>query len=398
MEFEHIIKRLDALEKEHIKDKEIIIAYKERIASLETSISAANKQIKSLSQQITDMNFAATTARFDQFDEMLARQRADLNKVLVGNEKTSQRREKEAAKRHAAQLQEISKSVADLKKTFTPGEYDKKFKERANEFTRLVTSISELNKRIDEAVGQNQDIHLAIKAIEEARRTDLKRVADIQGEITAVRKRAEDGRDKIKITADSIRNIDTRINELLNSEYERKQAQTAFIEQQSLAQVDRERMWKEWLGKVDAFQKDASGIDAQIQVLDDALRGAKKAQETYFELNTKLERRILEITEMQRLAEERLRQEWISFKADDQKRWTGYTLSSEEAFRDIRKDSFKYDTRIKPLEDIVQVLQDQIHQITDATERQLQELMNVTHEWMTSYERIMGHNKKVKSK
>ncbi len=396
MEFEQIIKRLDWIEKEHNKDKEVIVAYKERIASLETSINAANKQIKALSQQITDMNFDAATARFDQFDEMLARQRADLNKVLEENEKQSRQREKEAVKRHQTQLEEISKSVAELKKTFTPGEYDKKFKERANELNRVYTSISELGKRIDEVASTDQEIRLAIKAIEEARRTDLKRVADIQGEITAVRKRSEEGREKIKITADGIRNIDTRITELLNSEYERKQAQTAFIEQQSLAQIDRERLWKEWLGKVDAFQKDASGLDNQIQVLDDALRGAKKAQDTYVELNTKLERRINEITEMQRLAEERLRQEWISFKADDQKRWTGYNLSSEEAFRDIRKDAFKYDQRIKPLEDIVEVLQDQIHQITDATERQLQELMNVTHEWMTSYERIMGHNKKVK--
>jgi len=396
MEFEQIIKRLDWFEKERNKDKEIIISYKEQIASLEISLKAANQQIKALSKKVEDLTVATNAARFDQFDVMLAKQRADLNKIIDENEKRSQRREKEAVRRHQLQLEEISKSVADLKKTFTPGEYDKKFKERADELHRVYTSISELEKRIDEAVDANQGIHLSIRALEEARRTDLKRVADIQGEITAVRKRAEDGREKIKVTADSIRNMDMRINELLTSEFERKQAQTAFIEQQSLSQIDRERIWKEWLGKVETFQKEASGIDSQVQVLDDALRGAKKAQETYLELNTKLERRIGEITEMQRLAEERLRQEWASFKADDQKRWTGYSLSSEEAFRDIRKDSNKYESRIKPLEDIVQVLQDQIHQITDTTEQQLQELMNVTHEWMTSYERIMGHNKKVK--
>jgi hypothetical protein len=39
-------------------------------------------------------------------------------------------------------------------------------------------------------------------------------------------------------------------------------------------------------------------------------------------------------------------------------------------------------------------LQDQLHQTTDTSEKQLQELMNVVHEWMTSYQRIMGHGKK----
>ena len=124
------------------------------------------------------------------------------------------------------------------------------------------------------------------------------------------------------------------------------------------------------------------------------MRGAKRAQEAYLELNTKLERRINEVTEMQRLAEDRLRQEWVSFKADDQKRWTGYSLSNEESFREIRKEAIKTAERIPPLGDALQVLQDQMHQTTDATEKELQELMNVIHEWMTSYQRIMGHGKK----
>ena len=98
------------------------------------------------------------------------------------------------------------------------------------------------------------------------------------------------------------------------------------------------------------------------------------------------------------LTEDRLRQEWVSFKADDQKRWTGYSLSSEESFREIRKDVQKTEGRITPLDDALQVLQDQMHQTTDATEKELQELMNVVHEWMTSYQRIMGHGKKTAKK
>ena len=43
-------------------------------------------------------------------------------------------------------------------------------------------------------------------------------------------------------------------------------------------------------------------------------------------MKQRFDRRLNEITEMQRLVEERFRQEWVSFKADDQKRWTNYTL------------------------------------------------------------------------
>ena len=135
-------------------------------------------------------------------------------------------------------------------------------------------------------------------------------------------------------------------------------------------------------------------MDSQIIDLDESIRAANRAQETYVDLNQKLERRINEITEMQRLAEERLRQEWITFKADDQKRWTGFSLSQEETLRDIRKDMNKLDEHATTVDDSMQTLQDQLHQTTDSTEQQLQELMNWAHEWLTAYERIMGHARK----
>jgi chromosome segregation ATPase len=191
-----------------------------------------------------------------------------------------------------------------------------------------------------------------------------------------------------------VRNIENRFSEILVSENERKQAQATFIEQQSLAQIDRDKAYKDWLEKVDAFKQQTATLDSQTQALDETLRAAKRAQDTYVELNQKLERRINEITEMQRLGEERLRQEWVTFKAEDQKRWTGYTLSSEEAMRDIRKTVDKYEERITAIDDVHQTLEDQLHQTTDATEQQLQELMNVAHQWLSAYERIMGHVRK----
>lgn len=391
MEFEHIIKRLDWLEKERGKDQEVIASLKGKISSLETDISVLSKQLKGLGKQITDVNVGAS--RFDQFDEMLSKHRADVNQVIEAYEKQSRRREREAVKRHQTQLEEIHKSVAELRKMFTPGEYDKKFKERAIETQRLIVGVDELKKQVSEAVDAAEAVEQAVKALDEARKNDLKRIVDIQGDVMAVRKRAEESREKYTLTMDSIRNIDSRVSELMASEVERRQAQTVFIEQQTLAQIERDRVLKDWRESVDQFKREASGLDVHVQTLDEALRGAKKAQETYIELNTKLERRINEITEMQRLAEERLRQEWVSFKADDQKRWTGYSLSSEESFRDIRKDVQKFDQRINALDDITQVIQDQLHQTTDATGQQLQELMNVIHEWMTAFERIMGHKK-----
>jgi ElaB/YqjD/DUF883 family membrane-anchored ribosome-binding protein len=255
-----------------------------------------------------------------------------------------------------------------------------------------------LKPPIDDAVRIAHEAIRTQNVFEEARRAESKRVADLQGELTALRKRIDEVRSRTDLGLDSYKNIESRIRELTLSESERKAAQIAFIEQQSIAQIDRDRSYKEWKEKFDNIKITTQAFDAQVLALEEALRKSARAQDTYTELNTKLERRINELTEMQRLAEDRIRQEWVTFKADDQKRWTGYTLSQDEGVKDVRRLVVKMEERIPPIEDLIENIQDQIHQTTSATEQQLQELMNVAHEWLSAYERIMGHGKAAKTK
>lgn len=398
MEFEQIIKRLDLIEKQQRAQKESLAVISERLDALDTSVNVVAKQVKTVAKQVNDLT--PVTKRIDQFETLVGKQRTELVKMIEEKDKAHTKAEDEIAKRFPPEIQELQKELAQLKTATAASlnEFKKVLKERSDEMQRMSNNVSDFKTHVDAAKRSNDDVVGSLKAMDEARRNDLKRIADLQGEIAAVRKRVDENRDKYTIIADGARNVENRFNELLASEQERKQAQKVFIEQQSVAQIDRERAWKGWNEKFEAFQKEASQIDVHIQALDEALRGAKKAQEIYLELNTKLERRINEVTEMQRLAEDRLRQEWITFKTDDQKRWTGYSLSSEEAFRDIRKDVVRVEEKLPPLIDVTQVLQDQIHQVTDASEKQLQEMMNVVHEWMTAYQRIMGHGKKTTKK
>jgi len=392
MEFEQIVKRLEWLDDEHRKDKAALAALEERIATLVGENKALKQQIKDVEKKVSDIG--PVNARLSQFDELLSKERADMNKTIDELEKKHIRREKDSITRYQEGIKEVTASLPKLDQSKDILELKKLIKQRADEYIKLNVAVTELKPKIDDAVRKSQDVATSNKLIEESRRQDIKRVADIQGEITSVRKRVDEFRQKTELQSDSLRNIENRFTELILSENERKKAQAAFIEQQALAEIEREKAYKGWLEKVDAFKQQTATLDSQTQALDETLPAAKGAQETYIELNQKLERRINEITEMQRLGEERLRQEWVTFKAEDQKRWTGYTLSSEEAVRDIRKTVDKYEERITAIDDANQTIQDQLHQTTDATEQQLQELMNVFHQWLTSYERIMGHVRK----
>ena len=395
MDFEQIVKRLQWLDEEHRKDKAAIIALEERIASFEGNIETVKQQIKPLDNQIAKA--LTFNARIDQFETMVSRQREDLKKLIDELDKKFQKREQEITTQHHKDIEPFHKEFAELRQELTqipPLQRD--IKARIAEEERLRQEIKALKPPIDEAMRAIEDVARAQRPYEENRKQDIKRVADLQGELVSLRARIDDVRSRSDLSADTFKVLDSRINEVILSENERRSAQSAFIEKQSIAQIDREHFYREWQEKYSEFQKQMQILDTHTTALEETLRSAKKAQETYNELNTKLERRISEVTEMQRLAEERLRQEWVTFKADDQKRWTGYTLSQDEGTKDFRREMHKIEERIDPVYDSIQTIQDQLQQTTDATEQQLQELMNVAHEWLSAYERIMGHRKTTK--
>ena len=398
MEFEQLVKRLEWLDEEHRKTRSSIITLEERMTSLESKIDTVAKQVKPLPKQIADV--ANTAARLNQFDAIFKKQREDMNKAIDDIEKRFQKREKEITQRHEKDFEPVLKVLNELRQTmdneFPPIKRD--LQTRVLEENRLRQEIQELKPPIEAAKRAAEEATIVQHAFDESRKQEAKRVADLQGDIAALRKRIEEAKAKADLNADSWKNMDIRIKELINSEAERKAAQNAFIDQQSLAHLDRERMYKEWKQRFDSITIQTETFDHQVQALEEMLRSAKRAQESYNELNVKLERRISEVTEMQRLSEDRLRQEWVTFKADDQKRWTGYTLSQDEGTKDLRRNLQKLEERIPPLDDAIQRLEDQLHQTADAAEQQLQELMNVAHEWLSAYERIMGHGKKVNSK
>ncbi len=392
MEFEQIIKKLDWLDEERRKDKATIASQKEQIAALKTSIETLSEKIKPLESAVE--NYASLAARVKQFDDFLAQQRKEMSETFAKIEKDARQREKKIIKRLEGEFPPINEAIVDIRSKIDLSDIRRDLKTRENEDLRLSAAFTELKAKFEDVVKSNKDLLYAQNLYEENRRQDIKRLSDTQGEIIALRKRLDEEREKRQLDADSLKNIETRVAEVLASEHKRKREQSEFFDKLSIEQIDRERAWKEWIAEANKFNEKTELLEEHLQASDEATRAAKKAEEAYAEISQKLERRVHEIVEMQRLAEDRLRQEWVTFKAEDQKRWTGYGLTQDETMKNLKKSIEKIEPRITALDDIFQTLQDQLHQSTDITERQMQELMNWAHEWLTASERVMGHTRK----
>lgn len=389
MELEDLAKRVEWLEKELRKDRGLIADLTEKLAAHENDAGLMQGRIKEVNDNVS--RFTPIAARLDQFDLLVAQHRNEITKAIEDMENRRIKLEREAETRRRGEQDAINKSFIEIRSTLDVlPEFKKSIQTRVEEDTRLIRSIAELDVKINDTARASEEVKRMIRTVDDGRKNDMKRLADVQGEISSIRKRADEAREKADLNADSLRLFDGRLNEMIASEAERRQAQLYFIEQQTIAQLDRERGWKEWQSRFDNFTKQTATLDQQLAALEEMQRTVKRSQDSFEDINKRLERRINEITEIQRLAEDRFRQEWVTFKADDQKRWTNYSLTQDEVFKDIHATLEKLDTRITALDDQAQTQQDFIQQTTETTETHLQHLMNWTHEYLADYQRSLG--------
>lgn len=386
MEWEQIQKRVDWLDEERRKDKVEIVSLGENVARVIEDVPALRKEIKGLESEITQLS--AKLARMDNFDETIMRFRTEARMALEEQSKEIKQREEEREKIHRLDIRTLEQKNLELRQELVQAQdFRRSMQARVEEERRLGKMIDEMRLKIDSIRHSEDEYTRSYRILEDGRRQDNKRLTDLLGETTALRKHMDDQRGRMELVDNSLRKLETRLNELNSLESERREAQAIFIEEQTLRMVERDRIWKEWQNRFDTIEQQTADVEVNLQTLDATHRAVKRSQEALDESTQKVDRRINEMVEIQRLAEERFRQEWITIKADDQKRWTNYTLTQEEERGEMLRQFEKLNERVTHLEDTLQELQDSVQEMGSMTGKQLQSLLAMVHDWVTNFER-----------
>lgn len=389
MDLEQLEKRIEWLDNERRKDKTIIATLEERVAMTENGLPILTQQFKEISGELTRVS--AMLSKFDQIESAVSQVRVDLARSIETVDRTHQDREREIEKARMADQESLRAAVSEVRRGLEPiPDLRKSIQTRMEEDFRLSRLIEEVNQKVLEYRRGDEEYRRSLKLLEESQRQETKRITDMQGEVAAVRKRQDEQRGKVDLVGESVRKMEMRTSEFQAAESERRQAQTAFIDKQNMSAFERDRVWKEWQTRFDLIERQGMGLDAQLQALESTHRQIKRSQESFDEITQRFDRRINEITEMQRLTEDRFRQEWVAFRADDQKRWTNYALVHEEQQREITRSFERYSERIVVLEDMTQEVQDIVQQVKEESQKRLQNLLSMAHEWVEQYDRVFG--------
>jgi len=388
MDNEQLEKRIKWLDDERRKDKSIIAELENQLLKLEEKLNAVDTRTREYDSDLTRLR--TSVSRVDDFEADLGTLRVDRKKELKDQEKLTKSWITEAKKDLRAQLRGVEtqqkKTLEDIKKIKI---LEKDMKARVDEETRFNATLREIESTFDDIKKDYKDYQRDAKLIKQDRQKEAKRVADIQAEQSALRKRVDEVRGFMDLVNSDYQKIKSRIQEMESTRRDLKKEQESFLEDANLKLTERETLWKNWMTRFDGIEKQAQDLDEQMTKLDTTHRGIKRMQDELKDLSSLLDRRVNEITEMQRLADEKFRAEWNTFTADDQKRWTNHTLSQKEQSKLLERQYKEGEDRISVLEDGLQDIEDQSAQISKYTENQLQGLLSMMREWAGDFEQIM---------
>jgi len=350
MEQKQIEKRLEWLDETRRKDADAISRLMERVGNLEESITKQERLGQEMTEELTRLTSLA--ARINQFDDILVQHRKEVSIQVKEAEERRTQKEKEIQKVRREDLKENASKIDDIQ-----GQLQNLQKlqehaiERKQEEIRISKELDNFRKELDDFIANDDLRSRSLASMEEGRKQDAKRVADVQSDASNVRKKMLELHGEFDSVKDRIRRTEIQISELKVGEDEQKEIQKIWSEQQNLKQAEFERIWKGREEKFDEYINKGGELEERLLAFEVSYQNLKQVKDDLDKALDRLDRRINEVSEMHRINSDRSKQEWSSFQADDQKRWNTYKLTVDEQWREHNRLHEKMEAQLDLLDE-----------------------------------------------
>ncbi len=362
MDINQLARMIEWLDEERRRDKTTIAALEQRIQQQQETIGQMSRRVNGIESDQASMRSAFLPAGKEV--EVAEQLRVETQQLLEQTETKRLTAEREAERRAALSRDSLVRPLREQSERLDKLERSlEQIGALRSEQDRLMGAIPALQQRIEDLAKKLEEPDRRLAFLEEQRRADSRRLSELQAEIPEIQKQVEAVRPKLELLEEMALRTEKRVLETQGSERERREQIQQFIDQQGLLIQQRDKQLEEVTSRFGKYDDDMRANIQRFETWSEAYRQMKRIIDDFERIGDRLERRINEVAEMQRLSEDRFRQEWNSWMADDQKRWKQFTLTNDEAWRSHDKEFETYTNRIKELIEQLPPLRDGIERL-----------------------------------
>ncbi|MDQ7025505.1 MAG: hypothetical protein Q9P44_08100 [Anaerolineae bacterium] len=362
MDINQIAKMIEWLDEERRRDKQTIATLEQRLEQQTETVALLQQRVNSVESDQTVIKESSIPIQKER--DMMETVRQEMRQLLETTEARRLTAEREAERRQELNREQLTRTVRDLQDQLSKIQRSTgSLTEVRSEGSRISDSVTILQQRIDDLVAKMEEPERRLAFLEEQKRQDARRISEIESELPEIKKQIDGLRPKVTLIEDlSLRN-ERRVQEVQNAEHERRDQMQQFVDQQSLITQQRDQKIDDLMKRYGEHDQAMQENIERFETWAAAHREMQRIISDFERIGDRLERRINEVAEMQRLSEDRFRQEWNDWRDDDQKRWKQLTLSSDEVWRNHDREFEQYTSRVTDIETAIDPLIDSIKRL-----------------------------------
>ncbi len=365
MDINQAAKLIEWLDEERRRDRGTLSKLQEHLALQQETIDALTRRLNGVeSEQTVISTQFETQQQTGPTSQLMEQVRAEMRQLLEQQDARRLTAEREAERRQEIAREGMMRPVRDLTERLQ--NIEGQLSELPGfqlERERTGEAVASVQQRIDDLNKQIEDPKRRITALEEQRRQDARRLTDIQTNLPEMQKQIDTIKPKLTLIEELTLRNERKINDTQTAESERREQMQQFIDQQQLMLQQRDQQVQ---ALTDRFGEQDSAMQRNLERFEawaETHRAMQRIIEDFERISDRLERRINEVAEVQRLSEDRFREEWNDWRGDEQKRYKQFTLANDEVWRNHDIEFERHLQRVYEIESLIPPLHESISRL-----------------------------------
>ncbi|MFQ5576349.1 MAG: hypothetical protein ACE5G8_05100 [Anaerolineae bacterium] len=383
MEYAQLESRISFLDEEYRREKADLAQLRHKLDLSEAEKEELGKRIDALEAELSDVK--TQLSNVSRLEGVIERFKTEVKNALQ-EQRTSQRRSLTDAERaRAIEIEAQTKAIGELRQDM----------ERSRNLNELITlarteterqgaALVSFQQRLDNLTKQNDERLRSVSYLEEQRRTDAKRLAELKAETADLFKQSDLQLSKIELLEQQIPQFGQFQTELAKA----KESIRAELERAQYRQVQLERSLKTWNDQSEMLQRRLEEYEARMERYAEQYQRNLKALEALQNFQEQLRRGQHEFMELHRLNADRQKNRFDEWQSSQEQALHKHALENERKLAELLKQLDRLKAGVNDLLQQVPDLENQITMLLKMAEEDAISRTIAARDWQVRFEQL----------
>lgn len=364
-------------------DSQIIAQLQQRAEAQTYELQQQARRIELLEAQLAESQ--ARQAATPQLDDQFLNLKSEILQIVEEQYTRRQQNFRDVNNAMLAQLDGFARSLYELRRDLERIQrYDEPIALARAEVDRLNKEVSTFETRLNTLSKQLEERTRAATYLEDQRRADTTRLAELQAEIPNLHKKIDSSLTKVQLVEQQI----PQYGQYQAALDEIREDIRRHREHMDFQMAQRERLIKNWSDTAESIERRMDEYKGMMEKYAEHYQLNKRALESLLDFQERLQREQHKATELQRLAEDRQQGEMEKWRAEYEQRWKKQSMEWKPTFTDLQKNMDLLQKRVDEMVKLNQTVQKQMDLVLQIIEEDIQNRTFMARDWQQRFEQL----------